>query len=108
MSKEEGDKRNKDNPWQQQKRGYQDKEEDMKLWGIVVFGLIGATFTTLAVSLFAFFGLLLNFLAVRLRIWMHFEAVRISRFLSMLEISYRLSDFEVSFSGHGNITSLKI
>lgn len=56
MSKEEGDKRSKDNPWQQQKRSYQDKDEDMKLWGIVVFGLIGATVTTLAVSLFAVFG----------------------------------------------------
>lgn len=93
MSKEEGDKRNKDNPWQQQKRGYQDKEEDMKLWGIVVFGLIGATFATLAVSLIAFFRFLLNFSAVRFRIWMHFEAGSFSRFLLMLEISYRLSEF---------------
>ncbi|XP_042018474.1 uncharacterized protein LOC121766224 [Salvia splendens] len=51
MSKEEGDKRNEDDyPWQQQNRAYQDKDGDMKLWGIVVFGLIGATVTTLAVT----------------------------------------------------------
>ncbi|KAM5565934.1 hypothetical protein ABKV19_019777 [Rosa sericea] len=30
-------------------RPYQNKEEDMKLWGILVFGFIGATATTLAV-----------------------------------------------------------
>ncbi|KAG6438071.1 hypothetical protein SASPL_103005 [Salvia splendens] len=51
MSNEEEDKRNKvNNPWQQQTSGCQDKDGDMKLWGIVVFGLIGATVTTLAVT----------------------------------------------------------
>ncbi|KAL1540282.1 hypothetical protein AAHA92_24657 [Salvia divinorum] len=51
MGEEEADKRNKDNnPWQQQYRGYHGKDEDMKLWGIVVFGLIGATVTTLAIT----------------------------------------------------------
>ncbi|KAH6764923.1 Chaperone DnaJ-domain superfamily protein [Perilla frutescens var. hirtella] len=50
MSKDEEDKRNQDNPWQQPNKGYQEKEQDMKLWGIVIFGLIGATVTTFAVS----------------------------------------------------------
>lgn len=38
-----------------EKRVYQDKEE-MKLWGIFIFALIGATATTFAVSSLAFFG----------------------------------------------------
>lgn len=56
------DKRNKDNPnpnsddypWQQPNRpGYSpDNEKDMKIWGILLFGLIGATATTAAVSFF--------------------------------------------------------
>ncbi|KAK4390340.1 hypothetical protein Sango_2097300 [Sesamum angolense] len=50
MSKEEGDKRNGDNPWPQPNRDYQEKEEGMRLWGILVFGLIGATVTTFAVT----------------------------------------------------------
>ncbi|KAL3840513.1 hypothetical protein ACJIZ3_025104 [Penstemon smallii] len=53
MSKEESDKRNKDkdNPWPQPNKGYQkEKEEDMRLWGILIFGLIGATATTFAVT----------------------------------------------------------
>lgn len=67
MSKEEGDKRNKDDyPWQQQNRAYQDKDGDMKLWGIVVFGLIGATVTTLAVSLLRFFQIFFVFVNLRI------------------------------------------
>ncbi|XP_011078469.1 uncharacterized protein LOC105162195 isoform X2 [Sesamum indicum] len=50
MSKEEGDKWNGDNPRPQPNRGYQEKEEGMRLWGILVFGLIGATVTTFAVT----------------------------------------------------------
>lgn len=55
MSKEEDDKRNRDNPWQQPNKGHRDKEEDMSIRAIVVFGLIGATVTTFAVSLQRFF-----------------------------------------------------
>ncbi|KAL0290362.1 UNVERIFIED_CONTAM: hypothetical protein Sangu_2577500, partial [Sesamum angustifolium] len=50
MSKEEGDKRKGDNQWPQPNRDYQEKEEGMRLWGIIVFGLIGATVTTFAVT----------------------------------------------------------
>ncbi|KAG8377435.1 hypothetical protein BUALT_Bualt08G0032600 [Buddleja alternifolia] len=52
MSKEEGGKRDRDNPWPPQPhRDYQKKEEeDMRLWGILIFGLIGATATTFAVT----------------------------------------------------------
>ncbi|PIM99427.1 hypothetical protein CDL12_28080 [Handroanthus impetiginosus] len=50
MSKEDEDKRNRDNPWQQSNGGYQEKEEGMRLWGILMFGLIGATATTFAVT----------------------------------------------------------
>lgn len=82
MSKEEEeDNRNKDNnPWQQQNRAYQDKDGDMKLWGIVVFGLIGATVTTFAVRLF-----------VSLRIAC-ISKLLVFRFLSMI-VSYRLVGF---------------
>ncbi|KAA8528432.1 hypothetical protein F0562_035787 [Nyssa sinensis] len=45
MKKDGADKRNQGNPWP-----YQEKEGDMKLWGIFLFGLIGATATTLAVG----------------------------------------------------------
>jgi hypothetical protein len=45
---------NKDNPSTSPNRPYQEKEEDMKLWGILLFGLIGATATTLAVSFIQF------------------------------------------------------
>ncbi|CAA2955501.1 Chaperone -domain superfamily isoform 1 [Olea europaea subsp. europaea] len=41
MSKEDADKRN---------RGYQDRQEDRRLWGILIFGLIGATTTVFAVT----------------------------------------------------------
>ncbi|KAL2489075.1 Chaperone DnaJ-domain superfamily protein [Forsythia ovata] len=41
MSKEEANKRNRD---------YQDKEDDKRLWGILIFGLIGATTTVFAVT----------------------------------------------------------
>ncbi|KAL8494624.1 hypothetical protein ACS0TY_025456 [Phlomoides rotata] len=50
MSKEEDDKRKKANPFEQANRGNPDKEEEMKLWGIIIFGLVGATFTTLAIT----------------------------------------------------------
>lgn len=61
MAKEDdaaADKRNEDNrkpnnPWPQQpnRPGYSpDNEKDMKIWGILLFGLIGATATTAAVS----------------------------------------------------------
>ncbi|CAA3005553.1 dnaJ homolog subfamily C member 7 homolog isoform X1 [Olea europaea subsp. europaea] len=54
MSKEEEDKRNTNNPFQQPNRGYQGKEEEeeMRLFGVLMFGLIGATATTLAVTKF--------------------------------------------------------
>lgn len=84
MSKEEEeDNRNKDNnPWQQQNRGYQDKDGDMKLWGIVVFGLIGATVTTFAVSLFG-----------NLRI-AYISKLIVFRFLSVI-VSYQLFGFDI-------------
>jgi len=45
------DKQNKDNTWTSPpNRPYQEKEEDMKIWGILLFGLVGATATTLAVG----------------------------------------------------------
>ncbi|XP_051139710.1 uncharacterized protein LOC127257368 [Andrographis paniculata] len=48
MSKEEGNKRSSDNPWAQTNGyGHGMEEQDPKLWAIVLFGLIGATFTTL-------------------------------------------------------------
>lgn len=42
--------RSKDNPWPSPNRPppYQEKSEDMSLWGVVMFGLIGATATTYA------------------------------------------------------------
>ncbi|CAL5385576.1 unnamed protein product [Camellia sinensis] len=43
---DDSDKRSRDNPY----RPRQDKEEDMRLWGILIFGLIGATATTFAVG----------------------------------------------------------
>lgn len=46
--------RNEGNPWPPPNRPYQEKEEDTKLWGVFLFGLIGATVTTFAVS-FVFF-----------------------------------------------------
>ncbi|KAF7817411.1 dnaJ-like protein subfamily C member 7-like protein [Senna tora] len=42
--------RNQDNPWMPTNEPYQEKAEDMKLWGVFLFGLIGATATTFAVG----------------------------------------------------------
>ncbi|PNT49191.1 hypothetical protein POPTR_002G114600v4 [Populus trichocarpa] len=44
--------RSKDNPWPSPNRPppYQGKSEDMSLWGVVMFGLIGATATTYALT----------------------------------------------------------
>ncbi|CAL8996168.1 unnamed protein product [Prunus brigantina] len=51
MSDDDGNRnKNKNGPWTPPNRPYQEREEDMKIWGILVFGLIGATATTLAVS----------------------------------------------------------
>lgn len=54
MRKEDSDdKRNKDNSWPDSNKppdNNKKKEEDMKIWGILLFGLIGATATTAAVS----------------------------------------------------------
>ncbi|EXC22417.1 Chaperone protein DnaJ [Morus notabilis] len=48
---ENSDNRNKDNPWPSPNRPYQEKEPaELKLWGIFLFGLIGATATTFAVG----------------------------------------------------------
>lgn len=52
MSGEDGNKRNKDKAWQSPNKQYEDKEESMKIWGILLFGIIGATATTFAVSLY--------------------------------------------------------
>uniref|UniRef100_A0A5B6YWG2 J domain-containing protein n=1 Tax=Davidia involucrata TaxID=16924 RepID=A0A5B6YWG2_DAVIN len=43
-------KRNQDNPWPSPNMPDQKKEEDMRRWGILLFGLIGATATTFAVG----------------------------------------------------------
>lgn len=43
--------RENSNPWQTQNSPNKEKEEGMRLWGIFLFGLIGATATTFAVSL---------------------------------------------------------
>ncbi|XP_051124325.1 uncharacterized protein LOC127246797 [Andrographis paniculata] len=45
-----GGKRNGDDPWPQSKTDYNEKNQDMKNWGILIFGLIGATATTFAVT----------------------------------------------------------
>lgn len=54
MSKEDAaDKGNKDNSWPYSNKApdnHKEKEEDMKIWGILLFGLIGATATTAAVT----------------------------------------------------------
>lgn len=49
MKRDDGDG-NKENPWPSPNTPYQEKAEDMKIWGILLFGLIGATATTLAVG----------------------------------------------------------
>ncbi|XP_007018415.2 PREDICTED: uncharacterized protein LOC18591922 isoform X1 [Theobroma cacao] len=41
---------NKSKQWSSPNRTYKEKHEDPKLWGIFLFGLIGATATTFAVS----------------------------------------------------------
>ena len=51
MSGEDGNKRDKDKAWSSPNKPYEDKEENMKIWGILLFGVIGATATTFAVSL---------------------------------------------------------
>ncbi|KAK4571814.1 hypothetical protein RGQ29_030283 [Quercus rubra] len=51
MSGEDGNKRNKDKAWPSPNKPYEDnKEENMKIWGIFLFGIIGATATTFAVG----------------------------------------------------------
>ncbi|KAL0366314.1 UNVERIFIED_CONTAM: hypothetical protein Sradi_3521500 [Sesamum radiatum] len=50
MNRDESDKRSWDNTSPHPDRGYQEKEEKMRLWGILIFGLIGATATTFAVT----------------------------------------------------------
>lgn len=47
----EDENRKKDNPWSSPSSSYQEKD-DVKLWSIFLFGLIGAATTTYAVSLF--------------------------------------------------------
>lgn len=42
--------RDKNNPWQSSSRPHQEEADDIKLWGVFLFGLIGATATTFAVS----------------------------------------------------------
>lgn len=49
MGGEDGD-RDKSKQWSSPNRGYKEREDDPKLWGIFLFALIGATATTLAVS----------------------------------------------------------
>ncbi|KAL4296183.1 hypothetical protein GQ457_12G017220 [Hibiscus cannabinus] len=47
---DEGGDGDKSKQWSSPNRDYQTKDEDPKLWGILLFGLIGATTTTFAVS----------------------------------------------------------
>lgn len=47
---DENGKPDKGNQWQSPRPPHQEKAEDVKLWGILLFGLIGASATTLAVS----------------------------------------------------------
>ncbi|XP_054799879.1 dnaJ homolog subfamily C member 7 homolog isoform X2 [Prosopis cineraria] len=49
--KDDADDRKQDNPWPSSNASFQGKpEQDMKLWGVFLFGLIGATATTFAMS----------------------------------------------------------
>ncbi|KAK4277375.1 hypothetical protein QN277_015384 [Acacia crassicarpa] len=49
--KDDADDRKGDDPWHSANSPYQgEPEQDMKLWGVFLFGLIGATATTFAVS----------------------------------------------------------
>ncbi|KAK9270095.1 hypothetical protein L1049_025669 [Liquidambar formosana] len=50
MRNDDDEKKNSKNPWPPPNRPYQEKEEGMRLWGIFLFGLIGATATTFAVG----------------------------------------------------------
>lgn len=62
MKSKDDDERG-DNPWPQSNRNGNNNNnnratkeaEDMRLWGILIFGFIGASITTLAVSLFILF-----------------------------------------------------
>lgn len=68
MSDDNG-KPDKGNQWQSPRAPHQEKAEDMKLWGILVFGLIGASATTLAVSFtHFFFRYLANFLVINFQL----------------------------------------
>lgn len=51
------DNRKRSSQWPSPERPYQAKEEDMKVWGILLFGFVGATATSLAVSSFPLFSL---------------------------------------------------
>ncbi|OAY51051.1 uncharacterized protein LOC110614330 isoform X2 [Manihot esculenta] len=42
--------RDKNNPWQSSSRPHQEEADDIKLWGVFLFGLIGATATTFALK----------------------------------------------------------
>ncbi|PIN00608.1 hypothetical protein CDL12_26889 [Handroanthus impetiginosus] len=53
VNEEDDDKGSRDNPWP---RANREKEEEMRLWGILIFGLIGATVTTYAVSFLCSFN----------------------------------------------------
>lgn len=59
MSSENNDGRD-ENSWPQSNRNNNNKatkeSEDMRLWGILIFGFIGASVTTLAVSNLVFFS----------------------------------------------------
>lgn len=50
MRKEDDEKGSNDKPWGRSNERYEDKGEDMRIWGIFLFSLIGATVTTFAVS----------------------------------------------------------
>ncbi|XP_057973913.1 uncharacterized protein LOC131161909 isoform X2 [Malania oleifera] len=48
--RDDNENRNRNNPWPSSSRPPEEKEESMRLWGILIFGLIGATATTLALT----------------------------------------------------------
>lgn len=52
MSSQNDDERG-ENPWPQSNKNMKatKESEDMRLWGILIFGFIGASVTTLAVSI---------------------------------------------------------
>ncbi|KAF8410267.1 hypothetical protein HHK36_002792 [Tetracentron sinense] len=49
-NKKDDENLNPENSWPPPNRPYREKEEGMRLWGILIFGLIGATATTFAVG----------------------------------------------------------